>query len=82
MNIHTTLGLIESCLSEWLGPNTYWRSMSVRLGVPNHPGDVMIVSGQVNLVEPATGRTTIDVRATNGLGVHANGAVEVELPPA
>lgn len=80
MNIHTTLGLVERCIGGWLGPNVLWRSMSVRLGVPNYPGDVMVVSGEVATVDAQSGATQIDFRAANGLGVHAHGSVMVELP--
>ncbi len=33
-------------------------------------------------VEPASGRVTIDFRATNSLGVHAQGTIDVEVPTA
>ncbi|MFI5047630.1 MAG: MaoC family dehydratase N-terminal domain-containing protein [Acidimicrobiia bacterium] len=80
MNIHTTLGLIEAWLSEWLGPNARWRSMSVQLGTTNYPGDVMTLTGDVATIDAASGATTLAVRATNALGTHAHGAVEIELP--
>ena len=80
MNIHTTLGLVEGWASSWLGPNALWRSMSARLGTPNHPGDVMTLTGELAEVEPASGRVTIDFRATNSVGVHAQGTVNVEVP--
>ena len=80
MNIHTTLGLVEASVSEWLGPNARWLAMSTRLGVTNYPGDTMTMSATVTAVDPTTGRVTIEHRATNGLGVHASGVIEVELP--
>jgi len=80
MNIHTLLGLVERCLGGWLGPNTLWRSMKARLGVPNYPGDVMNVTGNISSTDAHTGRTTLDFFVTNSLGMHAQGSVEVELP--
>ena len=80
MNIHTTLGLVEAWASGWLGPNALWRSMSARLGSPNHPGDVMTLTGALAEVEPVTGRVKIDFRATNSLGVHAQGTIDVDVP--
>ena len=64
MNIHTTLGLIEAWLSEWLGPNARWRSMSVQLGTTNYPGDVMTLTGEVATIDASNGATTLAVRAT------------------
>ena len=80
MNIHTTLGVVEAWVSEWLGPNARWRSMSTRLGTTNYPGDAMTMTGTVTAVSPETGQVTIEHRATNGLGVHASGVIDVELP--
>ena len=82
MNIHTTLGLVEGWASGWLGPNALWSSMSARLGTPNHPGDVMTLTGELAEVEPASGRLTIDFRATNSIGVHAQGTIHAEVPTA
>ena len=80
MNIHTTLGLLQRCIGDWLGPNARWHALRARLGVPNYPGDTMVVGGVVAAVDRSTGRTTIDFHATNGLGSHATGSVEVTLP--
>jgi hypothetical protein len=80
MNVHTTLGLVQRCIGDWLGPNARWHALQAKLGVPNYPGDTMIVGGTVTASDGATGRTTIDFRATNRLGPHATGSVEVTLP--
>jgi N-terminal half of MaoC dehydratase len=81
MNIHTTFGLVQRCIGDWLGPNARWHVLRARLGVPNYPGETMLVSGTVTAVDSASSRTTIEFRATNGLGSHATGSVEVTLPP-
>ncbi len=81
MNIHTTLGLLQRCLDDWLGPNARWHALRARLGVPNYPGDRMVVVGAVAAVDRSSGLTTIDLCATNGLGTHATGSAEVTLPP-
>jgi 3-oxo-4,17-pregnadiene-20-carboxyl-CoA hydratase beta subunit len=80
MNIHTTLGLIERCVGGWLGPNARWRSASLRLGVPNHPGDAMTVHAKITGIDRGLNVVTIGVEALNSLGSHAAGSVEVELP--
>lgn len=80
MNIHTTIGLIERCVDAWIGPNVCWRSISTRLGAPNHPGDVMTVGAELVSVNEHSGETRIGFRATNTLGVHAHGSIGVVLP--
>lgn len=80
MNIHTSLGLVQRCVGDWLGPNAEWRAVRTRLGVPNYPGDSMVVSAELSAVDHATGDATIAFRALNQLGSHAAGSVEVVLP--
>ncbi len=80
MNIHTTLGLLQRCVGDWLGPDILWRSMSVRLGVPSYPGDSLTVIADVSSCDHATGATSIDVLAHNSLGHHAEGRIDVVLP--
>jgi acyl dehydratase len=80
MNIHTTLGVVESYVGGWLGPNAEWRSISVRLGVPNYPGDDMHLEGEVASIHRDTGAAAIAFRGTNSLGVHVSGKVEVVVP--
>jgi hypothetical protein len=80
MNIHTSLGLLQAAVGDWLGPDVLWRSMAVRLGVPNYPGDHMVISAEVATVDPATGEVALSVRAVNRLGRHVDGRIEVTLP--
>jgi hypothetical protein len=80
MNIHTTLGLLQRWIGDWLGPNAQWHALRAQLGVPNYPGDTMVVGGAVAAVDAGMGRTTFDFRATNQLGAHATGSIEVTLP--
>ena len=80
MNIHTTLGVVESYVGGWLGPNAEWRSISVRLGVPNYPGDDMHLRGRW---PPSTATRALRRSpsvAPNSLGVHVSGKVEVVVP--
>jgi hypothetical protein len=80
MNIHTSLGLLQAAVGDWLGPDVLWRSMAVRLGVPNYPGDHMVISAEVATVDPATGEVALSVGAVNRLGRHVDGRIEVTLP--
>ena len=80
MNIHTSLGLVEGFVGAWLGPNARWKSIATRLGTPNHPGDCMVIEAEVADIDVDTGATSIAFRATNGLGMHAQGSIAVVLP--
>lgn len=80
MNIITTNGFVGRFVTDWAGPNALIRSVKVRLGAPNYPGDTMTMTGAVTALDPATRIVTVQVRGANGLGDHVNATVEVELP--
>jgi acyl dehydratase len=82
MSIHTTQGLIGGYVTRWAGPEALMKRMSVRLGVPNYPGDVMRLTGRVASAEE-TGReglVDVEIRGANGLGDHVTGTVRISLP--
>jgi acyl dehydratase len=76
MNILTSNGLVGRFVTDWAGPGARVRSIRIRLGVPNYPGDTMRLTGEVT--EVSGRRATVAVRAANELGDHATGTVEVE----
>lgn len=80
MNILTTNGFVGRFVTDWAGPDAVIRSVKVRLGVPNYPGDTMTMTGTVTAVEPTTRTATVTVRGANQLGDHVNATVEVTLP--
>ena len=82
MNINTTLGLTERYVTDWAGPDAVVRALRVRLGAPNHPGDILAFSGSVQSVDPATGAVVVALQGANGLGAHVTGTVELTLPTA
>jgi uncharacterized OB-fold protein/acyl dehydratase len=47
MNILTSSGLVARWLGDWAGDGAVLRSLRIGLGVPNHPGDVMTMTGSV-----------------------------------
>ena len=47
MNILTTNGLVGRFVTDWAGPAAILTDVSIRLGVPNYPGDTMVLSGTV-----------------------------------
>jgi hypothetical protein len=74
MNILTTNGLVGRYVTDWAGPDARVASIAIRLGVPNHPGDVMTLSGVVTAVS-ADGVVEVAVRGANRLGDHVTGIV-------
>lgn len=80
MNIHTTLGLCERYVADWVGPDAAWRALRVRLGAPNYPYDTMTMAGAVAAADTATGEVTVGFRGANSLGDHVSGTAELVLP--
>lgn len=80
MNILTTNGFVGRFVTDWAGPNSMIRSVKVRLGAPNYPGDTMEMTGAVTATDADTNTVTIAVKGANGLGDHVNATVEVVLP--
>ncbi|MEU5326298.1 MaoC family dehydratase [Streptomyces parvus] len=81
MNILTTNGLVGRYLTDHFGPTAVLRKVAIRLGAPNHPGDVMRLTGRITAVsagEPA--EAVVHVTGDNGIGRHVTGTVTVALP--
>jgi hypothetical protein len=80
MNILTTNGFVGRYITDWAGPNALLKSVKIRLGAPNYPGDTMVMKGAVT--EKADGEITIALKGSNSLGDHVTGTVTLELPDA
>ncbi|MCG3171479.1 MAG: hypothetical protein CALGDGBN_03101 [Pseudomonadales bacterium] len=80
MNILTTNGLVGRYVTDWAGPEALLRSVKIRLGAPNYPGDTMVLAGKVTAVDAAERVVQIEVEGRNGLGPHVTGSVTVVLP--
>ena len=80
MNILTTNGFIGRFVTDWAGPDATIRSVKVRLGVPNYPGDTMALTGEVTELRAQGNVAVVAVRGANSLGDHVNATVEVSLP--
>ncbi|MEU5837562.1 MaoC family dehydratase [Streptomyces diacarni] len=80
MNILTSNGLVDRYVTEWAGPAAVVEAIRIRLGVPNHPGDTMVLTGAVTAKTDEGRRVEIAVRGTNSLGAHVTGTVAVRLP--
>lgn len=80
MNILTTNGLVGRFVTDWAGPSARLKKVSIRLGVPNYPGDTMLLSGDVLAWDPDTGVCQVSVKGKNGLGYHVTGTVDLAFP--
>jgi uncharacterized protein len=79
-NINTSIGLMERYVTDWLGPEVVIHALRVKLGAPAYPYNHMTFTGSVQSIDATTGRAVVGVSATNKLGRHVAGTVEVELP--
>ncbi len=82
MNILTTNGLVGRLVTDWAGPEARLRSVRIRLGVPNYPGDRMVLGGVVTARDERSREVEVEVRGVNRLGDHVTGSVRVALPEA
>jgi acyl dehydratase len=78
MNILSTNGFVGRFVTDWAGPDAVIKKVSIRLGVPNYPGDTMTMRGTVKAVDD--GVATVEVVGSNSLGDHVTGTVEVIVP--
>ncbi|MGM9957586.1 MAG: hypothetical protein ACI35J_17170 [Peribacillus sp.] len=83
MNILTTNGLIGKYLTDWCGPTGELKKITVRLAVPNYPGDVMSISGRIIKKYESESQNLVEVEfvGKNKLGNHAVGTAVLALNP-
>lgn len=82
MNILTTNGLIGKYLTDWSGPTGEIKKITLKLAVPNYPGDRMTISAHVTKKYMAEGQHLVEIEfvGKNRLGNHAKGNAVVSLP--
>ena len=80
MNILTTNGLVGRYVTDWAGPNAELKSIAIKLGAPNVPGDTMKMKGTIKSKDDKDGTVEVDVVGANGWGHHVTGTVKVALP--
>jgi acyl dehydratase len=78
MNILSTNGFVGRFVTDWAGPDAVLQKVSIRLGAPNYPGDIMTLTGSVTAKED--GVVTVDLVGANRLGNHVTGQVTLALP--
>ncbi|HEY0574203.1 MAG TPA: MaoC/PaaZ C-terminal domain-containing protein [Pseudonocardia sp.] len=74
LNILTTTGLVQRCVTDWAGPHAQVLGVKVRLGVPCYAGDTLTLSGRVVAVNP---EVVVEVVGRCGLGDHVTGRVRL-----
>lgn len=82
LNINTSIALMQRYVTDWTGPEAIIKALRIRLGAPAYPYDTLAFTGSVKSHDPATGETVVAVRASNSLGNHVSGTIELVLPGA
>ena len=80
MNILSTNGFVGRFITDWAGPDAILKSVAIRLGAPNYPGDTMTMTGKVTAKDDETGVVEVAVRGANSRGDHVTGTVTLSLP--
>lgn len=77
-NILTTTALVGGVATKWGGPKTVLKSTDLRLLVPNFPGDILVLQGEVTAV--AGEEVTLKIVGKNNLGTHVEAVVTAVVP--
>jgi hypothetical protein len=82
MNILTTSGLSARYLSDWAGASSRLQSLKFNLLVPNFPGDVMVMAGEVVAIEFEATQATVRVAFSgrNRQAYHTTGEATLAVP--
>lgn len=76
MSINSTNGFLDRYVTDWSGPASRITHVSLRLGVPNFPGDTMRFTGEVSAVDGEA--VTLKVVGRNSKGTHVTADVTVQ----
>ena len=81
MNILSSNGLVGRYVTDWSGPESILKSIKIRLGAPNYPGDTMTLDGAVSRKWQADGENLLEIELAgkNSLGNHVTGQVVVAV---
>ena len=79
MNILSTNAYCSRFLTDWAGADARVKKLSIRLGVPVHPGSTLRFTGSVTEVSP-DGEVSVAFTAANELGDHVTGTAVVNVP--
>jgi hypothetical protein len=81
MNILTSTGYVSRYVTDWAGPESMIKQISIRLGAPAIPGRTLRFRGQVagEVTAGDERRLEVRVRADTDLGNHLDGSVVVAV---
>ncbi len=84
MNILSDTAYCSRFITDWAGPEAMIRKLAIRLGAPAYAGSTLVYSGRVTAISSGSpGEDTlisVELTATNSLGVHVSGTAVVGLP--
>ncbi len=82
LNILSTNGFVSKFLTDWAGPSTWVKNISIKLGVPAVPHQTLRFTGEVLEKIEANDKVEIKVSvvAANDMGNHATGSAVIVLP--
>ena len=82
MNILSDTGYCSRFLTDWAGPDSMIKRLSIRLGTPVFPGHTLSYSGEVASIVLEGDKYVAEVafRATGDLGDHVTGMATLTLP--
>ncbi|HQQ75575.1 MAG TPA: MaoC/PaaZ C-terminal domain-containing protein [Pseudomonadales bacterium] len=82
LNILSSNGFVSKFLTDWAGPDAWVKKISIKLGVPAVPHQVLKFTGEV-LSKNTVGNEChieVSVQAANDSGNHATGTAVITLP--
>ncbi len=82
LNILSSNGFVARFLTDWAGPNAWIKKISIKLGVPAVPHQVLKFTGTVTSKTTVGDECVIEVtvQAANDSGNHATGNAVITLP--
>ena len=82
LNILTDTGLVQRFITQWAGPESIVREISIRLGVPCYAGDTLTFSGHVAERMPGQqgDRCRVTVTGRCSLGDHIIATAVLDVP--
>ena len=78
MNILTTNGLVGRYVTDWAGPDAVVKNVAIKLGAPNLPGDVMVMTGKVQSKHDEN--VVVEVVGKNAWGNHVTACLLYTSP--
>jgi len=82
MNILTTNGYVARFITDWAGPEAMLKTISIRLGAPMCPDDILHFTGAVASTSRHGDEGIVEVKlqGINRFGPHVTGTAVLTLP--